>query len=94
MSVEACDDGDTANLDGCNQNCFVESGWTCTGSPSVCVPVCGDGLKVFGEICDDGNLINDVGCLADCSGTAPGYLCSGGSTTSPTICTEVCGNGF
>jgi len=50
-------------------------------------------LKVNGENCDDGDLINDVGCLADCSAPAPGYTCSGGSITSATICTETCGDG-
>ncbi|MFH0770597.1 MAG: hypothetical protein V1926_04430, partial [Candidatus Peregrinibacteria bacterium] len=40
---EACDDGNHFNMDGCsagsvvNIGCTVESGWTCTGEPSVCV---------------------------------------------------------
>ncbi len=33
---EACDDGNTANSDGCSSTCVVESGYTCTGTPSVC----------------------------------------------------------
>ncbi len=33
---EACDDNNTANGDGCNNSCQVESGWTCSGSPSHC----------------------------------------------------------
>jgi len=34
--TEACDDGNTANGDGCSSTCSVESGYTCTGEPSVC----------------------------------------------------------
>jgi cysteine-rich repeat protein/YVTN family beta-propeller protein len=33
---EECDDSNTASGDGCSATCTVESGWTCTGSPSVC----------------------------------------------------------
>lgn len=35
---ESCDDGNTAVGDGCSDVCAVESGFTCTGSPSDCVP--------------------------------------------------------
>ena len=34
--TEACDDHNTANSDGCSSTCVVESGYTCTGTPSVC----------------------------------------------------------
>lgn len=47
-----------------------------------------------GEICDDGEMINSIGCKNDCSGPAAGYLCSGGSTSSPRVCTEECGDGI
>lgn len=33
---------------------------------SVCKPVCGDGLPVAGEQCDDGNLRNSDGCSGQC----------------------------
>ncbi len=33
---EYCDDGGLIDGDGCSANCTVESGWTCTGDPSVC----------------------------------------------------------
>jgi cysteine-rich repeat protein len=35
---EICDDGDLQVSDGCNASCRVESGFTCTGQPSVCTP--------------------------------------------------------
>jgi len=34
---EQCDDGDIDDLDGCNSDCEIETGWECApGSPSVC----------------------------------------------------------
>ena len=36
-SGEACDDGGTAAGDGCNEVCQIEAGWTCSGTPSVCL---------------------------------------------------------
>jgi cysteine-rich repeat protein len=34
--AEACDDGNGASGDGCSASCLVESGYACTGQPSVC----------------------------------------------------------
>ena len=34
----------------------VEPGFSCIGSPSACARICGDGLVVGGEGCDDGNV--------------------------------------
>jgi cysteine-rich repeat protein len=33
---EACDDGNKRAGDGCSDSCTVESGWTCSGTPSAC----------------------------------------------------------
>lgn len=46
---------------------------------------------VSDEVCDDGNT-DGVGCLADCSGDAPGYTCLGGTPTTASVCTETCGD--
>ena len=35
-TVEACDDGNRTNGDGCNSSCMIEDGYVCTGSPSMC----------------------------------------------------------
>jgi len=35
-SGETCDDGNTAAVDGCSDVCVTESGYQCTGLPSVC----------------------------------------------------------
>jgi len=51
--IEACDDGDTVNGNGCDNNC------TNTG--------CGNGIKTAGEACDDGNTTNGDGCSSTCT---------------------------
>lgn len=47
---EVCDDGNTANGDGCSSICAVQSGWTCNGEPSVC----GEDHICYGN-CSSGN---------------------------------------
>jgi len=34
--TEQCDDGDTADQDGCDSNCQIEDGYECSGQPSTC----------------------------------------------------------
>jgi cysteine-rich repeat protein len=34
---EACDDGNTNGNDGCTLSCAIETGYTCSGTPSVCI---------------------------------------------------------
>ncbi|XP_071948290.1 pappalysin-1-like [Antedon mediterranea] len=42
-SDESCDDGNVFNNDGCNVNCKEETGFKCTGEPSLCYRYDGDG---------------------------------------------------
>lgn len=42
-----CDDGNTADGDGCDAECRIEPCWTCTGDPSLCSP------SPDGATCDD-----------------------------------------
>ena len=60
--AEACDDGDLSAGDGCSATCATESGWTCTGAPSVCSTTCGDGIAAGLEECDDGNQVDEDAC--------------------------------
>ncbi|HEU5057929.1 MAG TPA: EGF domain-containing protein [Kofleriaceae bacterium] len=53
---------------------------------TVRLPGCGDGVVAGGETCDDGDETDGQGCLADCSGVAPGWECAG---TQPTVCTDI-----
>jgi len=70
--AEDCDDGDNDALDGCNDRCRVEAGWTCTtDSPAVCTAICGDG-EILGEEQCEGLLFNGATC--ESLGLAPGPL--------------------
>lgn len=50
---EQCDDGNTADGDGCDGTCMREA-------------YCGDGTMDPGEACDDGNHRSGDGCRSDC----------------------------
>lgn len=49
------------------------------------MPICGDGLVMKEEVCDDKN---SGGCTQDCKGSNSGYICTSGSTLSPSICVK------
>jgi cysteine-rich repeat protein len=51
--AEQCDDGNTANNDGCSKTCQLEI-------------VCGNGRIDAGEQCDDSNKVSGDGCSATC----------------------------
>ena len=74
---EACDDGNTVTGDGCSNICSIETGWTCSGDPSVCSPICGDSLIVGSETCDDGNAVSGDGCSSTCQ-TEVAIACGNG----------------
>ncbi len=87
-SNETCDDGNTNDSDGCSANCStVETGWSCSGSPSVCQNY-GNGVIEGTEECDDGNLFDFDGC------SAPGLIDANWTCDqSPSIC-QLYGNGI
>ena len=60
----------------------------------VCTSSCGDGKLMTGEVCDDGNSTDNIGCLNDCSGIIKGYSCTAGTTSSPNVCSSICGDGL
>ena len=70
FGLEACDDGNEDNGDGCSSQCEVESGVECEeveeSTQSICQPICGDGVIVLDEQCDDQNVLNDDGCSSTC----------------------------
>lgn len=90
---EACDDGNTADDDGCAANCFtVDPGFSCSppGVPCHVVALCGDGFVSSNEMCDDENTADGDGCSHRCQ-LELGYQCDG----SPSTCTPtVCGDGM
>jgi cysteine-rich repeat protein len=70
-------------LDGCNG----ATGWyvdnvhvySCSDEP---LPVCGDGLLDFGEMCDDGNSNDGDGCSSACAVEA-GWICEDPQPSNP-----------
>ncbi len=112
---EVCDDGNTASNDGCDATCAaVETGYVClqdttpmdnicdTGGAGSVVPVCGDGIVIGGEVCDDGNTASNDGCDATCAAVETGYVCLQDTTPMDNICdtggagsvVPVCGDGM
>ncbi len=57
-------------------------------SDAATTPVCGDGMSVGFEGCDDGNTTNGDGCSSLCQ-AENGYSCTG----SPSTCATRCGDG-
>lgn len=92
--IEACDDGNRANDDGCSSDCtMIEPGYRCPTVGALCVKiVCGDSRIDPPETCDDGpEAVGDGdGCSATCEReegwtcTLPGVAC---------VATE-CGDGI
>lgn len=72
---------------------MVEPGYACTGQPSGCASVCGDGGRVAPEECDDGNLAAGDGCASNCT-VEQGFICSGGTPQLRDFCFPTCGDGL
>jgi len=70
---EECDDGNTADGDGCSAHCLRED-----------MP-CGNGVVDAGEDCDDGNRIDGDGCSSTCRLE----ICAGVPTASGTAIASV-----
>ena len=63
--------------DGCSSTCQHENGWSCTDNAALlttCTPICGDGLVLPVEQCDDDNLVAGDGCSSTCS-VEKGWYC-------------------
>ncbi|HSR96880.1 MAG TPA: DUF4215 domain-containing protein [Kofleriaceae bacterium] len=80
---ETCDDGNSINGDGCDNNC----------TPTAC----GNGVMTAGEACDDGNQANGDGCDDNCTATGcgngimtAGEACDDGNQTNGDGCERTC----
>ena len=93
---EECDDGNSADDDGCSVSCKIDLGFACfsstggvgLGDLDTCTHVCGDGKRaswIETDECDDNNVIAGDGCSESCA-IEPGFHCSGGNMTSTDTC--------
>ncbi|MEO7034383.1 MAG: DUF4215 domain-containing protein [Polyangiaceae bacterium] len=92
--AEVCDDGNTADGDGCSADCLIsDPSYDCSVLAQMCINlvVCGDGKVTGDEQCDDAK--NPHGCLDDCSGVEPGYICSQPGKACIKVKVAVCGDG-
>ncbi|MDY0003301.1 MAG: DUF4215 domain-containing protein, partial [Polyangia bacterium] len=91
---EGCDDGNLLDGDGCSPSCQVESGWACSGEPSQCVSLCGNGTIDDGEECD-GDDLGGNDCTTLGAGFTSGELsCLAACRFDSTGCRLAsCGNG-
>ncbi|MBR4984270.1 MAG: DUF4215 domain-containing protein [Proteobacteria bacterium] len=90
---EQCDDGNTADGDGCDADCQFESNFVCVTEEgkSVCRPIlCGNGVIDSGEACDDGNRVSGDGCSNICL-VEKLYRCEADSF-GKSNCTLTCGD--
>jgi len=88
-STLAWDDSNTVSGDGCSSDCMtIETGFTCSGDPSICKEICSDGLVVGIEEWDDNNLNNGDGWTSRCT-LEIGWSWGG---TNPSFCTEIWGD--
>lgn len=71
--AEECDDGNTADDDGCDANCLLE---------------CGNGALDGTEECDDGNVDSGDGCSADCTQETAGAVCGNGAVEAGEDCDD------
>jgi cysteine-rich repeat protein len=87
-----CDDHNTRFGDGCGPNCRPEPGYVC--GAQGCAPVCGDGVIIAPETCDQGAADSPAhsgdGCDTACTLEAD-WLCQG----MPSVCQKAprCGDG-
>lgn len=90
---ETCDDGNTANGDGCSASCQLEDHFLCVvdGTHSVCRPIlCGNGKLDINETCDDGNRASGDGCSTSCL-RERGWRCQAVEGKG-SVCTSTVGN--
>lgn len=94
--IEACDDGNTEDGDGCSSDCLIKDPlYNCDVVAMMCINtvVCGDKQVTGEENCDDGNKVSGDGCSADCNTVEPNYICGKPGTPCKKIIIPVCGDG-
>lgn len=76
-------DNSSSTCTSCNRTTYYDSDFGCQAL------VCGDGIAVEGENCDDGNLADGDGCSSRCE-LENGFYCP----TAGEACYSICGDGI
>ena len=83
---------------GCKFDCSGPiQGYSCDdSSPTVCSVICGDGISLESETCDDNDMNSQRGCNSSCTGPLNGWSCTTGTSTTASQCNPlyVCGDGI
>lgn len=93
---EQCDDANQNTGDGCTPICSVETGFSCTGSPSRCTrnPICGNRVVEQGEQCDSTSGCSTITCqfLIGCGNGALANTeqCDDGNEANDDGCSNQC----
>ncbi len=72
----------------------MNQGYFCTPTSDhkqACFEICGDGLHLGLNECDDGNTLNRDGCSHNCN-IEKGFSCTTSFNGSISMCTEICGD--
>lgn len=80
-----CTGGSETTQDTCST---CDAGYEPNDAKDACVPICGDGLRVGTEVCDDQNTSDSDGCNATCDTIEATYICTGGSSSGKDTCTQ------
>ncbi len=92
---EACDDGNRAPGDGCDQRCRLETAECGDGRIDVDVDVdddeaCDDGGRVNGDGCDERCQLEPIAALCGNAEPDPGEACDDGNTSNEDACLNGC----
>ncbi|CAI2364405.1 unnamed protein product [Moneuplotes crassus] len=79
-----CIGGTATTFDTCSP---CPQGFPPNSARTSCEPLCGDGLRVKNEECDDGNLVDGDGCNSDCQ-IEDEYICNGGTAQTKNSCSK------
>jgi fibro-slime domain-containing protein len=80
------------NNPGCSLTCTPEPKCRdASGTTHACASVCGDGMMVGAEACDDGNTGSGDGCSSLCK-VEPGFTCTSTTVDDTKPCTTSTGN--
>ncbi|HSA32286.1 MAG TPA: DUF4215 domain-containing protein [bacterium] len=86
IACVACEEGTYAANTGSVACAGCPTGMDSLAGADSCSPICGDGLLVLGEACDDGNEEPGDGCADDCTAIEPNWICPDAGEPCVAVC--------